>query len=220
MHFTTHPLYRNEATVKAITEILLSAGQTVFQLFQYPGGEEEHSTFMLQLADPTYRCRRILSLGCGVAGMERYWQQYRPELDFELVNISQAQLNMIGGLVGNRVCADATDYHSDNGPFDMVVVSYLLGHVPVQKTLLSALDNLKPGGLLFVYDVFDGSEKFDRELFYASPKERDIWAVAGDENLGLCASVIGGIPMCPFFAKTHPWINDEVTPQLFVFSKP
>jgi hypothetical protein len=65
----------------------------VFQFFQMPRNERDHSQWLLSVVDPQNRARSVLSLGCGVAGMESYWKIQRPELEFELVNISQPQLD-------------------------------------------------------------------------------------------------------------------------------
>jgi SAM-dependent methyltransferase len=217
-HFTAHPLYTDDQFLGMVTKTLLDSGHTVFQLFQYPENEYEHSVMLLRLADPCWRAHRILSLGCGVGGMEAHWLAHRPELRFELVNISQEQLDMCV-CEGRKVKADAETYRSDQAPFDMVVMAYVLGHVVAKAALESAIANLAEHGVLLIYDVFDGTPKFDRELIYKSPSRSELveWAYA--KNLKCRVSVANEIPMTPFFAQTHLWAANQVTPALLVCEK-
>jgi hypothetical protein len=167
MDLSQHPLYRDESAVRQITEWHLSQGRSVFQLFQFPGGELEHSLRLLALIDPPH-VARVLSLGSGVGGMERYWQVARPDLSFELVNVAQPQLDLCR-CEGAHVLADADGYISSSGRFDVVLLAYMLGHVDVAATLDSALANLKSGGALVVFDVFDSTQEFDAAFCYESP---------------------------------------------------
>ena len=172
-HFTVHPLYRADGEGAGLaTDALMAAGQTVFQVFQMADNEPEHCQWLLQCADRDRTIQRVLSLGCGVGGMEAHWHLLRPELEFELVNISQAQLDRCL-CKGEKVKANAEDYHSKREPFDMVVIAYLLGHVDVHKTLASALANLAPWGTMLIYDVFEGTSSFRETLLYDTPQLRD-----------------------------------------------
>lgn len=168
MRAAEHPLYRDDAAVGRGTLEHVQAGRTIFQMFQFGASEAEHAARMLELVDPPAG-GSVLSLGCGVGGMERYWQLRRPDLSFELVNISAAQLDLCA-CEGERVLADAEGYVSPRGPFDVVVLAYMLGHVDARATLHSAMANLKPEGLLLVADCFDSEPEFDWQMHYDSPK--------------------------------------------------
>ena len=218
MKAVTHPLYSCEEFVKQITGVLLENQCSVLQLFQVPGGEQKHSEWLLEMADPGHKARRVLSLGCGVAAMEGFWKAARPELIFELVNISQAQLDL-ALCEGRKVRADAEDYRSDQAHFDIVVLAYVLGHVDVAKTLESALVNLARMGKLLIYDVFEGSRRFDKELHYDSPSFGEIEEFMAKHDLRMRAAMQGGIPLGAFAAAWAPWITDEVTPGLFVLER-
>jgi hypothetical protein len=91
-------------------------------------------------------------------------------------------------------------------------MAYMLGHVDPIAALRSAEANLNPGGKLVVYDVFDGTPRFDSELAYTSPK----LATFGGSR-PRTVSQIGGIPLSEFIATSKPWIAREVTPALLVF---
>jgi len=220
MNLASHPLYGSEANVILVTDALLKAGHTIFQLYQWPDTEKDHAEILIHLADPLRKVRRILSLGCGVGGMEALWQNQRPEIvEYEMVNISQAQLNRCLVKQATRVCANAETYISERRPFDLVVVAYLLGHVNIDMTLLSALGNLGPGGKLLVYDVFEGTERFDTELYYNTPafEQLEIFGIANGLRFKLVLEA--RIPLAEFARKTVPWIADESCPGLFIFQR-
>jgi SAM-dependent methyltransferase len=208
-----HPLYSNDDAVRDVSEWLLEHGYTVLQLFQMPNNEQEHSEWMLELVDPKGSAKRVLSLGCGVAGMEAFWKRLRPELEFELVNISQSQLEL-SLCEGRKICADAEGYVSDAGTFDIVVLAYLLGHVDAEVTLESAYENVAPGGKLFIYDVFNGTERFNHEMHYDSPSSDQIL------SFGLPVTMLTRVIPLGQFAKKHvPWVADHCIPGLFIFEK-
>lgn len=208
-----HPAYSDEEKVRAGTQWHLDRGHSVFQLFQV-GSEREHSETMLRLLQLPY-CASVLSLGCGVGGMERYWQLARPDLSFELVNITPTQLAM-SVCRGTRVQADAQGYVSANGPFDCVVMAYMLGHVDVSATLASAIKNLRHRGTLLIYDVFDATETFNRELFYDSPSREEIERFAAERGLHLRHLMVGGFPPTEYVAQELPWLVGQATPCLFI----
>jgi SAM-dependent methyltransferase len=218
MDFEHHPLYRDAAQVRAGTEWHLAQGHTVFQLFQFEGGEAEHSRCVLELACLP-RNATVLSLGSGVAGMEAHWLAGRPDLTFELVNYSPEQL-ALSLCPGRRVVADAQGYVSEHGPFDCVVVAYMLGHVDALATLQSALRNVKPGGRLVVLDVFDSTPEFDAALTYTSPTRADVRAIESVCGLGLRAAMTGFKPTDYVRRELPATLLEQTTPALFVLDKP
>jgi hypothetical protein len=162
-----HPLYDDEALVGEVTQRHLDAGRTVFQLWQAAPTEREHSVTLLDIAAPPHRAR-VLSLGCGVGGMERYWQLVRPDMRFTLQNVSKAQLDLCL-CEGERVLGDAQAFVHDWGApgFDVTVLAYMLGHVDAAATLRRAIAVTR--GTILVVDVFDVSPTFKRLLHYDPP---------------------------------------------------
>jgi SAM-dependent methyltransferase len=218
-HFTQHPLYQNDMALADVTDMLLAAGHTIFQLFQMPASEEDHALWLLEKADPECIAGRVLSLGCGVGGMEAYWQKFRPYMTFELVNISQWQLYR-SRCPGRKVWENAETYHSKEGPFDLVVLCYLLGHVNVDMTLLSALANVAPHGRLLIYDVFEGTPIFRSSLFYETPTFNQL-EIFGTANGLRFRTVLEEpqIQLTKFFDDNMPWVAQESRPGLFVFQR-
>lgn len=221
-HFTEHPLYQDVDSKLCgdATDVLMNAGHTVFQLYQMPLNEADHARWLLRMTDPKCKCNRVLSLGCGVGGVEAYWKMLRPHMTFELVNISNQQLRRMV-CPGKKVHANAETYRSKAKPFDLVVLCYLLGHVSVNKTLESALANLAPWGRLLVYDVFEGTQNFQETLIYATPTFKQLELFGADYNLRFHTVIEdtegAHIPLAEFFKENNPWIALESSPGLFVF---
>lgn len=216
MDMAAHPLYRDDALVRAVTQWHLDEGHTVFQLFQFGDSEAEHADVMLRLAAPP-QGGSVLSLGCGVGGLERHWQLHRPDLSFELVNLSPAQLDLCL-CEGTLVHADAQEYISARRPFDVVLMAYLLGHVDVERTLAHAVDNLAPGGVLLVADVFDGGADVDRDLAYSTPRRQAVLDLAG--RRGLSAGWIGGgLRPTSFAHAAVPHHLDSVEPAVLLLRR-
>lgn len=213
-----HPLYGSEPLVADLTDSMLAFGSTIFQIYQMPIDEPDHAAWLLRLADPEMKCERVLSLGCGVGGLEAYWNLFRPKMRFELVNTSKAQLKRCF-CRGRKICADATSYVSKQPKFDMVILCYLLGHVQIEKTLESALENLAPWGTMLIYDVFEGSQNFDLTLFYNTPYFHQIERFGLSNNLRFRHVVERGIPLGKYFKEHAPWAALESSPGLFVFQR-
>ena len=211
---TDHVLYRDEALVKQVTNQLLSHGHSVLQLFQFFQDEELHSEYLLNQLDLPPNAK-VLSLGSGVGGMERYWQKIRPDLSFELVNTSASQLNL-SLCKGKHILADAATYESDRVPFDCVVIAYVLGHVHPGDCLASAVKNCgaKPGTVM-LYDVFDGTPRFNSDLHYNSPSLMATMDAMKDYRLR--TAIVGHIPLGQFAQYNVPWVKGECTPALLIF---
>jgi hypothetical protein len=186
----THPLYDDEVEVEQATREHLDQGRTVFQLWQLDTDERLHSHAVLDLLAPPHRAR-ILSLGCGVAGMEAYWHDERPDLRFTLVNQSPSQLELCQ-CPGLRQCCDVHGYVLPDSarPFDITVLAYVLGHVNPQKVLDRAM--AATNGTVLVLDVFDASSAFIRTLQYDAPDSAVL------SNLGFKRIYVPSWHMAPF----------------------
>jgi len=184
-HFVTgnwpprgHPLYSDDKLVGDVTDWLTARGQTVYQLFMLYPDERMHSISVLGRVNAPQDAR-VISLGCGIGGMERYWHQVRHDLRFTLVNASRAQLDRCV-CPGDRVQADMRDagtlsYIPDFATFDVAVLGYSLHHcTDVPHMLDVARACLRPGGTLLVLDVVDGSPAFAEVQQYETLKSLEL----------------------------------------------
>jgi SAM-dependent methyltransferase len=165
-----HPAYGDDVLVGRVTDSLLAQGRTVFQLFMLDPDERLHAQAVLQHVFLPID-GSVLSLGCGVGGMERHWVDAMPNVEVTLVNQSMAQLAR-RVCPGRLVLADMRDpiswggRHPGNG-YDLVVLGYSLHHVDdVPAMLAVAYSALRPGGTLLVLDVCGGSEALHEALQY------------------------------------------------------
>jgi SAM-dependent methyltransferase len=177
-----HPAYGDEAVVAAVTEWLLQQGRTVFQTFLLDPDERRHSAMVLQRLHAPHRAR-VISLGCGVGGMEAYWCEERPDIEVTLVNQSMAQLARCV-CPGARVLADMRDVDSLPAAegvdgYDIAVLGYSLHHCDdVAGMVEAARSLLVPGGTLLVLDVVDGSAAYHDVVHYRTPRSFEL-ATAG-----------------------------------------
>ena len=161
-----HPAYGDEVLVARVTDDLLAQGRTVYQMFLLDPDERLHAQAVLAHVFVPID-GRVLSLGCGVGGMERYWVDAMPNIEVTLVNQSMAQLARCV-CPGARVLADMRDGPSLPGSgYDVVVLGYSLHHVDdVPAMLAVAYSALRPGGTLLVLDVCDGSPAYEQAVQY------------------------------------------------------
>jgi SAM-dependent methyltransferase len=164
--------YSDDVLVGAVTDSLLKQGHTVFQMFMLDPDERTHSLMVLERIFMPID-GRVLSLGCGVGGMERYWVEAMPNIEVTLVNHAMPQLAR-RVCPGRLVLADMRDIDCEAtvpvGSFDVVVMAYSLHHC--EKTLEmidTARSMLRPGGTLLVLDVVDGSDAYHAAVDYRTP---------------------------------------------------
>jgi cyclopropane fatty-acyl-phospholipid synthase-like methyltransferase len=196
-----HPLYSDPKLVSELTRHVLERGFTVFQLFQFPGGERAHSLKTLSLAAIPYG-GSVLSLGAGVGGMEAYWMENRPDLRVELQNLQAEQSDFTVAKRARVTLGDAQGYVSDDAPFDCVVMAYMLGHVDVMATLESALRNMRRDGCLLVLDVFDSTMHFNKVACYTSPQFDQLRTFAAGN--GLSIKIVAGMKPCEYALQESP----------------
>lgn len=138
--------------INAATDTLISQGVRVFNGALFGADEEAHVSLLLAVMDPPPGAK-IIDAGCGVGEMAKIMHALRPDLDFTLVNISQAQLDHCPGTF-KRVCADFDSLPAEDASVDVVIFSYAICHsANWPRTLREARRVLKVGGVLFINDM-------------------------------------------------------------------
>ena len=163
-----HPAYGDEVLVGRMTDWFIEQGHSVLQLFTLDPDERLHALEVLRHVFVPIG-GRVLSLGCGIGGMERYWVEAMPSIEVTLVNQSMAQLARCV-CPGPRCLADMRDQGSlPGGGYDLVVMGYSLHHVDDVPAMLEvARSMLRQGGTLLVLDVAGGSSAFAEAVAYQS----------------------------------------------------
>ena len=164
-------IYTNEATVDRVTKRLVSQGTSIFQIWKKGTTDSEHCRWLLDLAQFPLNAH-VLDIACGIGATASYMQALRPDLKFSLQNISPSQLALCPiayplachKFQGNMDMLD----NVPNEAFDAAMLCYALGHVhSIELFLYNAARVLKPGGVLFVYDMQakSGHEKWVWDTF-------------------------------------------------------
>ena len=160
-------IYTNEATVTRVTMQLLDQGTSIFQIWKKGTTNEEHCQWLLDLAQFPQGAH-VLDIACGVGTVAYMMHSIRPDLQFSLQNISPGQLALCppnyNQFQGTMDMLEGVP----NEAFDAAMVCYALGHVhSIELFLYNAARVLKPGGMLFVYDMqaVSGHERWVWDTF-------------------------------------------------------
>ena len=108
--------------------------------------------------------QRILDAGCGVCGPARYFAK-NAEVDVEAISISEDQVNRAKNYIeeeglGDKVHVQQGDFHQlekyyESDSFDVVYFLESFGHATNHEQVInSAWGMLKPGGTLYIKDLF------------------------------------------------------------------
>lgn len=144
-------LYADDAVVERETWSLIDRGIRVLQVFRMGATEAEHVAELLRLADfPPFAS--VLDAGCGIGEVARLMAAARPDLRFSLLNVSPAQLALCPEGMP-RIVGSLEDMPIEDASCDAVMICYALGHADLRSALVEAERALRPGGMLFIYDL-------------------------------------------------------------------
>lgn len=160
---------------------VMAIGWKLLQPFQFADNDAEHIRLLLgQARFPAGA--RILDVGCGVGECARLMKDQRPDLEFVLVNFSEAQLaDCPEGF--EKHLADAHDLPFSDESFDAVMFNAALGNMDAMVALAEASRVLKPGGVLFLNElarVEGDNADLERLLAFRAYPGEALCAFAGD----------------------------------------
>jgi len=143
--------YSDDELVRTITKALIENGGEMLHTHYLAESEQEHVAKLLEYFDVPLNTA-ILDVGCGTGKVAELMVQQRPDLQFVLLNISQAQLEM----APNYMFKLKSDMHTipliDNY-CNAIMINYSLGHGLLYDVMKEATRVLTPGGILFIYDI-------------------------------------------------------------------
>jgi ubiquinone/menaquinone biosynthesis C-methylase UbiE len=143
--------YGDDDNVRAVTRELVRLGFPVFQSHKLAPTDREHVAVLLRLFDPPHGAE-VLDAGCGVGAVASLRVELRPDLLFSLLNISAAQLELAPDAMP-KIRGDFQDMPVPAASFDAVMFNFTLGHGLLDACFSEAARVLRPGGVLFVYDL-------------------------------------------------------------------
>lgn len=142
----------NLPKVEQATQALLDQGIRVFNAFLFAESERCHVNrlmeFMRLPADGV-----VLDVGCGVGETARLMAAARPDLQFQLLNVSPMQLASCPEDM-TRVLGDFNDLPLPSASVDVVMFHYSICHASdIERVLREARRVLREGGSLFINDM-------------------------------------------------------------------
>ena len=153
--------------VEIATKAAISAGCYVLQAHRFAENELLHLLKLLKWADLPLGAK-VVDLGSGTGVMACSWKSVRPDLEFCLVNVSQAQLASVPQFC-EQICGDMCDVPKPDNSFDAAVCCFAIGHVDAGEAFAEMHRLVRPGGVIFVYDMarYEGTNERIHELAYA-----------------------------------------------------
>ena len=142
---------QSSAQINAAHAEVTARGWKLLQPFRFAETDESHIDYLLNIAKFPLNAR-VLDAGCGIGECARLMKLVRPDLDFVLLNFSEAQLNDCPEGF-EKIKANAHDLPFDDGAFDAVMFNAALGNMDCMVALAEASRVLKPGGVLFLNEL-------------------------------------------------------------------
>lgn len=168
------------AAINESTKLLVEGGQYILQAHRFGASEIDHALKLLHWADIP-RGARVIDLGSGTGAIASIWSKLRDDLSFCLVNLSEFQLEILPKFC-DQICCDMEDIPVDDGSFDAAVCMFSIGHTDHEATLSEMSRVVRPGGVVFVYDMVGESPRLS-ELFYRVVSRKKMELIA--ESCGL-----------------------------------
>lgn len=133
------------------TPEMVESGVRLFQIHRFGKDDTDHVKMVGSWANiPLYA--RVIDMGCGIGEFSTLLSKYRPDIKFTLVNISDVQLSYAPDAF-KKICCDFRNVPEESETYDVVLFLFAIGHEDHLEGLAEAKRLLKPGGILFVYDM-------------------------------------------------------------------
>lgn len=154
------------ALVEEQTIILVNLGHRVFQIHRFAESEREHVGKLAEWADFDDSAS-VIDLGCGTGEVAKLMNEYRPDLEFTLVNISFGQLEYAPYWM-RKIHCDFCHVPELSASYSGAMFCFSIGHSDIDAALKEAYRLLKKYGVLFIYDMVrvSGSNDSMREVDY------------------------------------------------------
>lgn len=167
------PLYSDPDLVARTTQYLVDKGDTVLQIHRLRPTQDEHIAALLKFFSPP-KSATILDAGCGVGAVSAGMKALRQDLNFILLNNSEAQIKHCGTEF-HRLVADMNKTPLARGSVDAVMMCYSIGHVDLNGALAEFSRVTRVGGMFYLYDLTtQDTARLEREMFYTAPSVQEL----------------------------------------------
>ena len=173
------------AAIDEGTRIMVSRGVKIAQAFRFADNDEDHVERLAKWADlPPFAS--VVDMGSGTGEVARLWQAKRTDLHFCLVNLSQYQIDIVPHLFRWHCCDMLNVPEADNF-FDAAICCFAIGHTDKERAFKEMSRLVRPGGVVFVYDMIrlSGDNERMADLSYTVGSREDMESAASSAGLDL-----------------------------------
>jgi SAM-dependent methyltransferase len=149
------------------TQAIVDAGLRVLQIHRFADSDVDHVKYLLNFAK-FEKDSYVIDMGSGIGEVARIMKETRPDLDFDLVNISSEQLRFSPRNMP-KILANFLEIPMPDETYDAVMFCFSIGHEDHEKSIGEARRILRTGGVLFIYDMVrvSGSNESMRDVEYS-----------------------------------------------------
>ncbi len=165
----------DKATIAAV-----SVGAKLLHIHRFGDTTEKHVKQLLEWADFPLSCT-VYDMGSGLGELSMRMSEYRDDIKFNLVNLSDEQIRLTPGTVK----LDFTDTKLAKNSIGAAMYIFSIGHANHDKAIKEAARILKSGGILFIYDMI-GDDRAMKELAeYSLLTNEEMQAIASNYGFKL-----------------------------------
>jgi len=149
-------------------ERVRDCGSSLLQVWLLAETESEHVAKLLRWMTPPLHAD-VIDAGCGIGGVARLMGRMRKDLTFLLLNNKEIEFSLCVDLVRPQYLqhvADMVDTGLPSECADVVMANYSLGYVDLNAAMREFNRLLRPGGIVFIYDIAGDGPEFEQYLGY------------------------------------------------------
>lgn len=170
-------MYPDFDAIDAQTPTAVALGVRLMQSHKFAYTDRQHVRYLLDYAQfPLHGV--VVDMGCGIGEFARLAAEIRPDLKWELVNMSRAQLDLCPyGTQFNPILRDAHYTGFPDASIDAVTFQTSLVQMNKLRALQEAYRILKPGGVLLISEMIRTSgdnEWWKLKLHGEVPSQREL----------------------------------------------
>lgn len=157
----------NIELVDEMTPSMVESGHRVLQIHRFAQSEAEHIRRLERWSDFPLNAN-IIDMGSGTGEVATLFRRKRFDLMFTLVNLSKVQLGYSPKSC-KLIHGSFIDVPEEDCKYDGAMFCFSIGHEDHELALKEAFRLLRPGGILFVYDMVrvSGSNESMKEVEYS-----------------------------------------------------
>lgn len=152
----------NIQSINQATSLAVNAGAKFLHIHQFGEDVEAHVKQLLEWADFPLNAH-VYDMGSGLGELTRKMSEYRHDIKFHLINLSDEQIHLTPGTVK----LDFTNTNLPKNSIDAAMYVFSIGHANHDIALKEASEIIKPNGVLFIYDMIGDDQVMKQRADYS-----------------------------------------------------